>query len=424
MLNFNYYDQPGTASSAGVFIPRDNIAGLVEDEELNIYQPAIIKDCKFLSGFLITLESSVFVNTALGLSIEKSNLIGGAGGVFNQIFSINIAESVDYSTRIFYSIPTPIIGANVGLGALKIIDVFPSAASVSNQGAISTAGILIPHSELNFYGASSQNPNSDSRQWFAAVIRYLFDKITIRENTTTEPFSALIGKSLGNFNRFSLPTNALDSTNPTTGLNPVKVIDTYSRIIEFNIQYALSEKTQTFDVRNHLNPPVNIPIITFVDNLPPVTISKDFGIAINLNQWVASTFVTGNNNVYSLNSISLRFRADTLSNNLILSLHSDNAGGVGNQIIDFVNPIFNTGIIDNYLFTLTTPQPLTSNTTYWLIAKISSGEGVYSWRLTDSTDQMGQFGWLIGNFSYKSNNQGLTWDSLSEFVTQFSVKGS
>ena len=358
----------------------------------------------------------------IGEQQEKSP--GGAGGVFNQIFSINIAESVDYSTRIFYSIPTPIIGANVGLGALKIIDVFPSAASVSNQGAIPTAGILIPHSELNFYGASSQNPNSDSRQWFAAVIRYLFDKITIRENTTTEPFSALIGKSLGNFNRFSLPTNALDSTNPTTGLNPAKVIDTYSRIIEFNIQYALSEKTQTFDVRNHLNPPVNIPIITFVDNLPPATISKDFGIAINLNQWVASAFVTGNNNVYSLNSISLRFRADTLSNNLILSLHSDNAGGVGNQIIDFVNPIFNTGIIDNYLFTLTTPQPLTSNTTYWLIAKISSGEGVYSWRLTDSTDQMGQFGWLIGNLSYKSNNQGLTWDSLSEFVTQFSVKGS
>lgn len=317
MLNFNYYDQPGTASSAGIFIPRDNIAGLVNDGELNVYQPVIVRDCKFLSGFLTTLESSVFVNTALGLSIEKSNVIGGAEGVFNQVFSINIAESVDYSTRSFYSIPTPIIGANVGLGALKIIDVFPNAASVSNQGAISTAGILIPHSELTFYGASSQNPNSDSRQWFTAIIRYLFDKITIRENTTIEPFSALIGKTLGNFNRFSLPTNALDSSNPTTGLNSAKVIDVYSRIIEFNIQYLLNEKNQSFEIRNYIKSPINISIeflnIPTNSTNPIESINIKFSEAINVASFnFTDIFLIRDNGNNLINSdVTIEYISDT-----------------------------------------------------------------------------------------------------------------
>lgn len=317
MLNFNYYDQSGTASSAGIFIPRDNIAGLVINDELNGYQPAIIKDCKFLSGFLTTLEASTLVSTALGFSIEKSNLIGGADGVFNQIFSINIAESVDYSTRAFYSIPTPIIGANVGLGALKITDVFPNATSVSNQASISTAGILIPHSELTFYGVSSQNPNNDSRQWFAAMVRYLFDKIMIRENTTTEPFSALIAKTLGNFNRFSLPTNALDSSNPTTGLDPAKVIDIYSRIIEFNIQYLLDEKNQSFEIRNYIKSLINISIeflnIPTSSTNPIESINIRFSEAINIATFnFTDIFLTrdsGNNLIDS--NITIEYISDT-----------------------------------------------------------------------------------------------------------------
>lgn len=534
MLNFNYYDQSGTASSAGIFIPRNNIAGLVDDEELNIYQPVIIKDCKFLSGFLTTLESSVFVNTALGLSIEKSNLIGGAEGVFNQVFSINIAESVDYSTRSFYSIPIPIIGANVGLGALKIVDVFPGAVSVSNQEAISTSGILIPHSELTFYGASSQNPNNDSRQWFTAIIRYLFDKITIRENTTIEPFSALIGKTLGNFNRFSLPTNALDSSNPTTGINSEKVIDIYSRIIEFNIQYVLNEKNQNFEIRNYIKSPINIsieflniptnptnpiesidirfseainvatfnftdifltrdsgnnligsgitieyisgttyringlenltsipgtyqltintngiqnlagnygttiaqanfikqqaPIIILVENLP-LTTSTNFQPSVTLNQWVGSRFTTGSDSYgYTLDSITLQLREFTGGTNLLVSLWSSNSNNpaqIGNQIISFTNPNSITSTLANNTFTLTTPQTLAANTTYWLLAGISSGgSGEYRWGSTTSPTDNSLFGWSIGNNSLISNNAGATWNDLFELAFQFSVNGT
>jgi hypothetical protein len=535
MLNFNYYDQPGTASSVGVFIPRDNIAGLVENEELNIYQPDIIRDCKFLSGFLTTLESSTLVSTALGFSIEKSNLIGGAGGVFNQIFSINIAESVDYSTRAFYSIPTPIIGANVGLGALKIVDVFPNAASVSNQGAISTAGILIPHSELTFYGASSQNPNNDSRQWFTAIIRYLFDKITIRENTTIEPFSALIGKTLGNFNRFSLPTNALDSSNPTTGLNSAKVIDVYSRIIEFNIQYLLSEKNQSFEIRNYIKSPINISIeflniptnstnpiesinikfseainvasfnftdiflirdngnnlinsnvtieyisdttyringlgtltsiagtyqltintngiqnlagnygstiaqttflinsiITLVDNLPPITTTLSSGGAVRTNSWLRSSFTTGGGSGYTLNSVTLQFRQNTPNANLFVRLYEDNAGVLGDLITSFINPASISTTLPNgadTVFTLTTPQTLAANTSFWLLAGIDAPVGTggeYSWRGTNSFDQTGEPGWSIGNSSLFSDNQGLSWiTSTIANAFQFKATGS
>lgn len=524
MLNFNYYDQSGTASSAGIFIPRDNIAGLVTNEELNGYQPAIIKDCKFLSGFLTILESSAFVSTALGFSIEKSNLIGGAGGVFNQIFSINIAESVDYSTRTFYSIPTPIIGANVGLGGLKIVDVFPNAASVSNQGAISAAGILIPHSELTFYGVNSQNPNNDSRQWFAAVIRYLFDKITIRENTTIEPFSALIGKTLGNFNRFSLPTNALDSSNPTTGLNSAKVIDVYSRIFEFNIQYLLNEKNQSFETRNYIKSPINIsieflniptsstnpiesidirfseainvasftfadifltrdsgnnlidsnitieyisgttyrisglgnltsilgtyqltintngiqnlagnygttiaqtnfikqqaPIITLVENLSQPT---NLGFEVKYDQWLTANFQTGNVGSI-LQSITLKVGRFTLGN-LFVKLFSGNSGP-NNLLADFNIPSIES--TNNYDFSLTNPQLLATNTTYWIVAGIlSSGDtGRYYWAKTSSNIETGSLGWLIGNIIDFSSDQGGIWSRLSsDEALQIKVSG-
>jgi hypothetical protein len=254
-----YFDDAGTAASAGIFIPRDNIAGLIIASELAASEPEIKKQCKFLAGFLTTLQDAIETKraianslvTALGFTVTKSNPAGVGVGIFSQAFTVNIAQVIDYSNQTFYPIPVPTSGTNTGRGVLKIIDVFPDAIAVASAGAISEAGILIPHSDINGYGSeSTTDPTDDeeSRKWFAAMGRYLFDQVPIRVANTT--VSALTTKTLGAVAPFTLPTDALAASNPTTGLTPSEatVNDIYSRSIQFTIQYLLNETTQTFDV--------------------------------------------------------------------------------------------------------------------------------------------------------------------------------
>lgn len=259
-MPLTYFDASGTATAAGIFIPRDNIAGLTANAELAPSEPEIAKKCKFLAGFLASFQSAIALNranpnslsTALGFTITKSNPSGVGQGIFNQTFTASIAQVIDYSTGTFYPIPVPTTGTKTGLGVLKITDVFPDAVSVANAGAIAEAGILISHSELDTYGAVlATDPSNDtqSRQWFAAMIRYLFDEIPIRVATTTP--SALTIKTLGDIAEFGLPDDAFTSPNPSTDLSEasVTVNDVYVRPISFVIQYLLNEQTQTFDVR-------------------------------------------------------------------------------------------------------------------------------------------------------------------------------
>ena len=256
-----YVPSAGTASASGIFIPRDNIAGLIADSELATAEDKIKKDCKFLAGFLITLQSTITANravngsliTALGFTVTKGNPTGVESGVFTQEFTASVAQVVDYSTSTFYPIPVPVNGSNSGRGVLKITDVFPDAVSVASAGSIAEAGILIPHTEVDAYGAATTtDPTNDtqSRQWFAAMLRYLFNEIPIRVTTPATP-SALMTKTLGTVSAFNLASDALASTNPSTGLDPTKVSvnDVYFRALSFNIQYLLNETTQTFDVR-------------------------------------------------------------------------------------------------------------------------------------------------------------------------------
>lgn len=256
-----YFSSSGTASAAGIFIPRDNIAGLITDSELAGSVDAIVKNCKFLTGFLTTLQSVIAANrsitgslaTALGFTITKGNPTGVQPGIFTQTFTTSVAQVVDYSTGTFYPIPVPTSGSNSGRGVLKITDVFPDAVSVASAASIAEAGVLIPHTEVDAYGAvTATNPTSDtqSRQWFAAMLRYLFNEIPIRVTTPVTP-SALITKTLGTVSSFTLPADALSSTNPSTGLelNKTLVNDVYFRSLSFNIEYLLNETTQTFDVR-------------------------------------------------------------------------------------------------------------------------------------------------------------------------------
>lgn len=173
--------------------------------------------------------------------------------------------------------------------------------------------------------------------------------------------------------------------------------------------------------------PMPIPnqVINLVSNLPPITTTVTGG-DVTFDQWVRSSFRTGSVSYgYIFTSVTLRFREFTQDANLFVRLHKDNAGGLGDLITNFTNPVSITTTAANNNFTLTTPQILAPGTDYWLVAGISSsGSGLYRWALADSVNQTGETGWSIGDSVFFSGSQGSSWTPFGGFsASQFSING-
>jgi len=163
---------------------------------------------------------------------------------------------------------------------------------------------------------------------------------------------------------------------------------------------------------------------TLVENLNQPN-PNNLGFEVKNNQWVGSSFQTGNaSDGYTLDSVTLRFGEFT-SGSLFVKLYTNVAGNPTTEITSFNVP--SIGVTNNYDFTLTNPQLLTANTTYWLVAGISSGSGEYFWAKTDSTVETGLPGWSIGNQAIFSNDQGASniWGVFpGSGPFQFSVNGT
>ncbi len=162
--------------------------------------------------------------------------------------------------------------------------------------------------------------------------------------------------------------------------------------------------------------------VTLVENLSQSINGDgvvDFGI------WQGSSFTTGSGS-YNLESVTLLFQENTADlNNLFVRLYGNNSGVPGTLITTFTNPASITTSLANNTFTLTTPQALTANTTYWLISGILSGSGYYRWGYTLSDSETGLPGWTIGAGYVNSGSQGGTWSSLpNDGPYQFSVNGT
>jgi hypothetical protein len=162
--------------------------------------------------------------------------------------------------------------------------------------------------------------------------------------------------------------------------------------------------------------------VTLVENLTQPTNGSD---GINFSNWRGSSFTTGSGS-YNLESVTLLFQEDTADlNNLFVRLYGNNSGVPGTLITTFTNPASITTSVANNTFTLTTPQALTANTTYWLISGVSSSNGDYSWSYTSSDSETGLPGWTIGGGYVVSDNQGGTWSSIPDGGPfQFSVNGT
>jgi hypothetical protein len=170
--------------------------------------------------------------------------------------------------------------------------------------------------------------------------------------------------------------------------------------------------------------PGTMVVVNLVSNLTQTTNS---GFSINNNQWLRSSFTTGSGSYgYTINSVTLRLAKTTANPNLFVRLYNDSPGGLGSLIASFTNPSFTLNTTRDYIFTITNPQTLASNTTYWLVAGISGGSGQDFWGFTTSPNQTGLPGWSIGDSPFYSSNQGDIWSnnfSITFNAFQFSVNG-
>ena len=164
--------------------------------------------------------------------------------------------------------------------------------------------------------------------------------------------------------------------------------------------------------------------VTLVENLSQSTLGVGF---TEFDFWQGKSFTTGSGS-YNLNSATLLFQELAASPNLFLRLYSDNSGQPGTVITNFTNPASITTTLANNTFTLTTPQALAANTTYWLVSGISSltgGVGVYPWGVANSNNQTGLPGWTIDDGFVASFDQSASWNIFpTGRFYQFSLEGT
>lgn len=259
-MTLQFLPEAGTATSAGIFIPRANLNGLTIDGELATNEPSDTKQCKFLAAFLSTFQTILTANrsdpnslaTGLGFTLAKGNPTGSGQGRFQQTFTATFTTVFDNTNNTAYPIPVPSAGTNNGKGVLLVTDIFPDALNVAAGGAISEAGVVIPHADVDLYGAETTTDvanDTQSRKWFASMFRMLFDSIPLRATGVT--LSAVTVKTLNDITQYTLTESDTAATNPTTGLSSAELtmLDIYSRSIQFTIEYLIDETTQTFDVR-------------------------------------------------------------------------------------------------------------------------------------------------------------------------------
>jgi hypothetical protein len=158
--------------------------------------------------------------------------------------------------------------------------------------------------------------------------------------------------------------------------------------------------------------------ITMVDNLSGSFFGTD---GLSSSGWRGISFTTGSSN-YNVDSVTLSLN-QSAAGNLFASIYSNNAGLPGSQLFTFTNPGSVPSPIGNATFTLSTLQPLTPSTTYWLVSGVSSGAGAYDWAVT-GTLETGEPGWSIGNSLVVSINGGSSWSSNSLAAYKFSLSGS
>ena len=140
--------------------------------------------------------------------------------------------------------------------------------------------------------------------------------------------------------------------------------------------------------------------------------------AINFSDWNGNKFVNDatSRNLQSI-TLSMDVAADT-SGSFRVELYS-NSGSLPGSSLGILTGNGNPATAGLYTYTPSSTITLNPNTTYWVVAKVTSGLGDYSWNYTSTTTHGGTG--TLGGFS-ESFDQGGSWSAENvSFPSMFSV---
>lgn len=144
--------------------------------------------------------------------------------------------------------------------------------------------------------------------------------------------------------------------------------------------------------------------------------------------WSANAFTT-NNQRWLLNSVIVSMApASNTDGNFFLSIFDTAVGGGPGSELGLLDGVDNPSGTPSSLFEYTAAGAgllLNANTQYWVVAGVSSGNGIYNWNYTESSSTTGP--WSIPlTFTYiRSLDQGASW-TLQEngYPQQFEINAT
>lgn len=222
---FEFYEGAVTAASgngvsAGIFFPRAVLPGITAGEFADS-EPDNTKEAKAIFA-LFSKSASVVSDTnfnSLGLTIARDPAVGVRAGVYTEALVTTVQWMADFAGNTITMLPIPSTGTSSGLGDFAIQDIFPTAAIVAAEGAISGEGVLVPFDELARHACPTLTniaTGQDNRIFFASLASLAAEKAVVRTATVA---SAITAKSksatpVG----VNLTTTQLSAANPTVGL--------------------------------------------------------------------------------------------------------------------------------------------------------------------------------------------------------------
>ena len=239
----------GNGVVAGLFIPIANLP-MMTAGEFAIGESQAKKESKALLGIGTALYDYYTANSAniLGFSASRSQS-SVSDGIVNWQYSFTSQKVAYQSDSTFDVLPLPGTGTYSGIGAIKLDSVFPNAAVIAAEGAISGEGLLIPNSMI--LGGADAALNADKRDYLEGLLTAIAaGGVTLRSISTASAVTTLSNPS--NYSAFTLAAAATDATNPTTGLTSSDIgkIATVQKTVSYTVQLIMNDSTGTFDVNS------------------------------------------------------------------------------------------------------------------------------------------------------------------------------
>ncbi len=226
----------GNAAAAGVFIPVENLPGLLAAE---LDDDNVERKVAYSLSTLLHTKLSALPNL-LGLSVSRPSPSGAAVDRINQQYSLTTQFMVNHASNSVSTIPLPVSNA----GRLTLEAALGAGVQIVAAAGAVGAGIVLPNSLVTGFGGvvPGSTDAADARSWLAAVYHGM---VTGQDATNAAIVAATVSPAAG----ISPPAN-FTGVNAITGIAAVDLPlrSFFSKTYSLTFQLALDQVAQTFDL--------------------------------------------------------------------------------------------------------------------------------------------------------------------------------